>query len=432
MKRKIAASDAVKNIIIVLLMLSAMVLAYMVFTSDSPWTAVSQLFTGRRTEVASAAGEGTETFEVPHPVYIMVTSQSGEHFAAKYDNQVKTYLFSRYSALLGEALGSASKPEKISEEQWQATLMYSNVFFDYVYPVNLSYLADRLGTTVSKGLEDTEAARLCIACDGESLIFAFINVKSGSIYSYSTALSSDILYGSLSQQDTNNSHYSFEMGDDYSYLDRYFIFSDEALSLNSVSVRSPWISEMNIPDLLASFGMSLSAAQEYSESDGSAVYVDGSKRLGIDVRGSILFNAAGSEGALGEKIDADAPKHVYFEQAEALANDVLSRYIGEGKLVCTGGEFSTNPATAVIYLGYNVGGVPVSFTGERYAAKVKFSGGDVVRVELTVREYSLTGTTEAPLPETQAVALASGSGGFPVLFFEDAEGSSGYKWLLLR
>lgn len=434
MKRKIAAADAVKNIIIVLLLLSAIVLAYTVFTpaSDSPWTALSALFSGERNAPANTGAAGTENLEVPAPAYMMLTNQSGEHFAAKYDNQIKTELFSRYLALLGEALGSASAPEKISEEQLRATLMYSSVYFDYLYPLQLSYLADRLGTTVSGGLEDTTASRLCIACDGDRLIFAFINANTGSIYSYSTALSSDILYSDLGRLSMNNSHYAFEMGEEYGYLDRYFIFSDEALTLSSLSVRSKAVSEMDIPRLLNAFGMSERAAQVFAESDGSVVYVDGSKRLGIEVSGNILFSAAGLEGALSEELDADAAKYVYIEQAELLANTAMADYIGVGKLVCTGSEFSSNPSAAVIYLGYTVNGIPVCFTGDRYAAKIKYSGGDIVRAELTLREFGLTGATENPLPEIQAVALASGSGGLPALFYEDAESGGAYKWQLLR
>lgn len=432
MKAKIMASNAIKNITIAVLLVAAVFLAVRAYTysSETPWDLVTGLFSGGDDSAKGSTGAGSDNLEVPVPAYIMITSPSGEHYAVKYGYQLKSDLFSQYSALLGEALGSADSPQKLTEDQWQATLKYSNVFVDYLYPRPLSYLASCLGVKVSDKLADMDASRLCIGCDGDDLIFTFVNSGSGSIYSYSTALDSDILYSQIVQQSMDNSHFAFEMGEEYSYLDSYFIFSDEEISLRSAVISAPAAGDLNIQALLSAFNMSDRASQEYSEGDGSMVYVDGSKSLRVENGGTVVFSAAGADGALSEDLMDTAGKSKYIEQAQSLVSSVILPYSGVGRLTYSGCDLSSSPSTTLVTFNYTLDGVPVTLGAGGSAVTVKYSGGDIIRVEMKLRTYTYTGTQESPLPENQAAALASVTGGFPVLFYEDKESSGSYNWLL--
>lgn len=134
---------------------------------------------------------------------------------------------------------------------------------------------------------------------------------------------------------------------------------------------------------------------------------------------------------MAEELDASAGRSDYIFSAQTLVTTVLSKYIGEARVECAAYEFAADLSSAVISFNYSVDGTPVSRGADNYAATVKYSGGDIVRVELNIRTYTYTGTQVTPLPEAQAAALASVSGGMPALFYEDIEGSGSYNWLLM-
>ena len=66
-----------------------------------------------------------------------------------------------------------------------------------------------------------------------------------------------------------------------------------------------------------------------------------------------------------------------------------------------------------------------------WCAKIRISGGYIVRAELIYRQYTVLSETLSPFSEDMAViAAGQKGGGEPVLVYDDAFGSVSCKWIL--
>lgn len=418
--------DRIKNLVIALLLVSALCLLYQAVFYETASTA--SLSDGGETQSGSTASDAAALSA--KPVYILATGRDGTHTAAKYGREAREKLLGQFSAPLGEALGSAGNPKQVSAAEWQRALAGSGVYFDYLYPQPLSLIASSLGTVPTGVPGDVLSRRLCLSVTGNAVSLYYLSTADGTVFRCSTALSAASLSAKLGDYQGGRAKFAFESGENYAALDPYFIFSGEDATLAAVSASDPLTESGELSRLFDAFGMSSRASAGYIEKGGSVVYVESEKSLRVNSgTGSVLFSVTGKNGVA----IAHSSSLTTAEMISACA-DIAKRSVGSTAGVaelslssCVSNEAAGETDISFVY---SVGGTPVTLQSASPAASFKVSNGMIVRAELYFRRYSYTGETLGFLPEAQAAAIAQADGGEPVLTYNDSGDGTTVSWIV--
>ena len=431
MKDKARLIDMAKNLAIALLSISAVLLLYKATLSGqgSFWGSLEGLFVKNSSSDAVALPEGEETALTSSPVFLLVTAKDGSHYAVKYNYDAKEKLIAQFSGSLGEALGSSGKPEEISVQAWKTALSGSGVFFDYLYPQPLSAIASSLGTKISAETALENARRFYLGKDGESLVLYFISEDNGSIYRCDTVLSFSTLESKISECPLGTANFAFELGKEYASIDPYYIFSHETDPLLAVAVSNPVRDSYDGTGLLAKFNINSRVVSEYTESDGSKVYVDGDKSLRIEASGKVIFSTSGSSGIIINGGSADPTITDTISACSDIVNKSIGLASGAGVVELVNVLNVSSPSSCTVNFRYFLSGIPVTLPGNGYAATFQISNGIIVKAEIYLRNYTLPGGNIVPLPEKQAAVIAETRGGEPVLTYEDKTDSVTCTWI---
>lgn len=431
MKNKVALIEHGKSLLIFLLLISAvfLLLKATLYQPDAIIGRLSAFFGAE--PVASVAEQGTaqSAESAASPRIVLVTTEDGSHYCAKFDSANREKLISQFSSYLGMALGSANTPVQITEEDWRAALKQSGVYFDYIYPQPLSAVASWLGTTLSGEAGEHMARRLYLGSYRDVLCLYYIDENDYAIYRCNTALSFSALAVKLSELPTGGAAFAFEQGESYNALDPYFILSEENTQLRAMSASNPLKDSAATTELLELFGMSSRTTRSVLTNDGSAVYVDGEKSLSLGVSGKLSFTVTEGEGLYVAKSGSELSIGDCIALANSIAQQSIGSMCGEATIGLIGISNPDIPASCTLYFGYFIDGVPVQLSGGASALRAQISSGAVVRVDMVYRSYAYTGEALLPLPEKQACAIASLTGGEPLLRYEDKSDGMSAQWV---
>jgi len=433
MKDKAKLIDVAKNFVIVLLFISAIFLLFKAVTNDSTsvYESLSKLFGGSTGERVVNQTGSVSSGNAASPVFFLTTTEDGSHYAVKYDSQIKEKIVSQFSSYLGEALGTAGTLTEVSKEQWQKALGGSGVFFDYLYPQSLSAIASWLGYETKGEIDSKTARRLFLGNNDGNLILFFINDGDGKFYSSKTTYKFSSLAPKIAEFPIGTAKFAFELDKDYAALDPYFIFSHESVTLRAVTVSNPLREGFDGLDLIGFFGMNSHVAQDYKETDGSEVYVDGEKTLRIEkMSGVISFSVTDNNGIYLNSSSGPLSITDCISACYEIAKSTVEPTFGDAVLGLINVTNALTPSSCRIDFGYFVDGIPVTLPEGGYAASFQISQGAIVKAELNCRKYTFSGGTVPALPEKQATAIADSKGGEPVLTYEDKTNSVNCTWII--
>ncbi len=430
MKDKRKLINSAKSCLIAVLFVTAMLLFYkaVLYESSTDLSKISSLFTGNSAVNTAATSAAKSTELKAEPAFILITAKDGSHYSIKYDSQNKSEMFSKFSVALAGALGSSGEPTQITTSDWQQALRGSGVFFDYLYPQPLAFIANCLGTQIVGGASAKTARRLFLGDNNGNLILLFIDESDGLFYSCTTALSFSTISSKITEFPLGTANFAFELKD-YDSIDPYFILSHENIKLREISTANPLRSDFSVDDLLSLLGMNTHSAYKYSEDDGSDVYVEGGKTLRIETSGKVLFNVTDNDGIPVTGNSADLTIADCLSFCSGIAEKSVGLMSGDGYLGLVNIAKSAVPSSSEIFFGYFVGGIPVSLPGSSYAADFQITGGIITGAELYFRKYTFSGNTIMTLPEKQATAIAQRSSGEPVLIYEDNTNGVSSTWI---
>lgn len=423
--------DKGKNVLICLLLVSAVFLMFkaVVFEPGSVFGRLSAIFGAETGSSTGTYVKNDSLANAAEPMYILITTEDGSHYASKYDNTNKTKLFSQFSSELGEALGSSDEAVKITENEWHNSLKKTGVFFDYLYAQPLSAIATFLGTEVNADFSSYTSRRIFLGgSENDSLYLYFINEADNYFYRCATALSFSALSSAISELPIGNSHFAFEMGEEYEKLDPYFIFSEENSQIRAVSASNPLKDFQSGTALLEIFNMNSRTTSELPEDGKSKVYVDGSKSLRIDASGKVVFSVVGVSGLEIPIKRNELTIDDCISAAFSIVQSTVGVVSGEGSLDLADISGLSSPNSCILNFSYSVAGIPVSLPGSAYAVSVQISGGSIVRVEMQFRQYSYTGEYLYPMPEKMVTAIAKQDGGEPILMYNDSISTVTCSW----
>lgn len=368
----------------------------------------------RRGAAAAAVGGAAETAAsmeaaaALRPRAVLVTAPDGGRTATAWDGETTLLAFRQFSALLGEALGSAGTPEGVSEAVFRAGLDNPGVLIDLgaVYP--LSLLSDWVGTG-GGGAAERSADILYLYLTENAAALSFRD-PDGGWYSCATAAQPEALESRIGDFRAGGAaFFAFEDGR-LEGVEPYTVVTEtlpEITAVSSVSARDG----VDVETLMGAFGLNSYLASSYYDADGALVLMEDGRTLRLGADGTLTYRDSAPEAA------GTAGTVTVVNKAVRLARGSAGVTAGDADLVFAGVEEAEGAYT--VRFDYSVNGIPVrQNTGS--AVEVVVSDGIVRRASAVLRRYARTEAQETVLSMYRAAAVAAArGGGTPELIYED-------------
>ncbi len=420
--------EMAKNVAIVVLLVSALLLAGEVGIFSG--AAAKPQTTSRPAAYVEGAYVAAAT-----PFLIVVTPESGSHTAIAYDEDELSEAYKRFSSTLGQALGSSSEPEQVTQQEWENALSGRGVYFDFYSGQPLDAVARWLDTSISGKAGDNVARRICLALEGDSVVLYYTRTRdTGGVYRCKTAVNASQL-SEISEYIPNGAYYNFEYRNPFEGVDRCAILTANEIAVPGVTVRLPGSGAEAYAELMDIFNIN-SFTEPYVEKDGTVVYVDvdGEATLQITPSGKVTYTRASAGSGNKRTTTLDA-----IEDTRRLCSETMGRYGGDAEFYMsyilrdsgTGEEAEAyaEPQSYTVRYDYRLAGLPVFMSDGQSAAEFVIRNGELIYASIQLREYTVTDEWEHPLPSLQAAAIVRASGGGePVLCYVDDASNVAANW----
>ncbi|MCI8594616.1 MAG: hypothetical protein HFF09_05100 [Oscillospiraceae bacterium] len=404
--RKAHITEWLKNVLIVLLALSAIFLGWRTHLFDD-------LLSGVRTpELPTMSGGAAQDYtEFVRPVNVAVVNENGR-FAALYGIGGTEELLERSAGLLAEALGSASAPQRVERKSWEAALSTApGLYFDLLGEVPLEVLQEWLsGGRSSQPLSGT-VRRLCLTVEqGGGVLLYYINETDGLYYACRTdVLKQGQLASAVSGYVPNGAVFAFEQ-EGYTALNENTLLPGGTPNMPVYTAKNPLASEDSgvAGELLEALDFAQQSNASYVMSDG-VVYRSGADTLRLNTSGEVLYQS-GSAAAPRFPVAAggDGTEWDMVRAAGDVLRDVLLPYVGEGQLFLRSVERTETGGT--VEFGCALSGAEVVLSGGAPMARFTIEDGQIEAFTLWMRTYAAGGETAPVLPLRQAMAAAEARG----------------------
>lgn len=393
-----------KNILIILLLVSALLLGWSSRILGNGAVrfvpALSDLYS-RLTAGANGGGSSSDKpAEASRPIAILITNGQGAHFGAKYDTKDLSDIYGRTGSLFGEALSLPGEPAETDEADWRAALKSAGVYYEYLSPIKLSVLCAWFGAQADGSWGNMTARRMCFTDGTEGGRLYFQDAGTGLFYKAETE-QLDSMEGLADSYGTNSAVFAFEVSG-VELKDPYMLLMTDAVLHPELEAVNPLSNDSVRSQALAGLGVS-EHLKPYTDEDGTLVYVESDATVSLTVNGTIVFRK--SDKAAGSSA-ADEGKAV--ETAYRAVSGTIAKYCGADTSVVLDSVLLQNDGTWAARFVYMIAGGQVFLGQDGFAAQV-IVGSEITEMELRFRSYSTVTGTEVPLlPEIQAAAAAAG------------------------
>lgn len=394
--------EILKNIVIVLLALSVVVLAITVY-SDSTLSGaenlrqlqqrITLLFRDENYRLEYAS-ESLSAATAAKPTVISVRNSFGRQ-TTRYDADALDSAYEALGGLLGEALETAGEAEQIRTIDWRTALQQTGIYYLYSDPLSTQLLS---GWLEVQGSLSAVTDRL-VLCRREDGIYLYCAVSGG--YLRAKTLVDETRFSELVEAcRPDGSAFVLELDTDaYDLLDKESILSMRpAVSIAEVQSENPVDSTM-VTTLASMFGFN-PYGNSYTTSDGTQIYEETTRSLSIAADGTLTVRNSGSQE---DRFLADsATDEALVEYTRALLEQICGGVRADGRLQLTG--LLRSGSEVSLTFDYFVGGIRVQ-NGTTGAARVLFSGTRMSELKVLLRTYTLTGNLHSLLPERQVAAI---------------------------
>ena len=411
--------ETVKSVLIVILCLS---LAFLVWKSG--------LFTGRagggasRGDAQAADGGDTEEYgavsaEAARPAAIVLTGNNGEHRAEKYDRAALNRTYERTGRLFAEAMGSAGEPDQMTADGWHDALQSPGVCFIYMTPVRLSVLDGWLGTEITGLWKEMSARSVCIYSDESGVRFAFADPDTGLMYSCATSLPAEALAEQAENLSPNGACYLFETGRAGGQEDQDILVITDITEHPVISASDPLASSETMKSVLRQFGIDMESGSDYTDSDGTRVFVENDFTVRISGGETLVYRLA--EEPEGRAVSAA----MAIERVRDLLQKTVGQCCGDAEIQFVSAAADPD-GTYHIAFCYTAAGGRI-FTGSSgAAATARVKAGRIAEMTVRFRSYTAGDEQVALMPEIQTAAAAGG--GFVLGYSDTGAGDILPEW----
>jgi len=340
------------------------------------------------------------------PVHVAVTGAYGRYGDTDLVSSDDDFL--SLGDLLKEALGSARTYTTCTQADFLQALDTTSIYYDFLYPLPLSLLADLTGTAVDSNLQ---AQRLILSAHGDQGVRLYLWEPAGNTFRYcGTAISRSDLEQAAGKFELGNAVFAFELAEEdgsYASIDPCSLFLSDSLPQLPVlqGEREPGQTD----SILSALNFNPRTNYRYPESDGTEVVVEGERSLRIHPDGMVSYRSGGESTLSIVSAVPDAPT---LSEAVTGTSALLHKLLdasGDARLYLK--TVQQSDSSTNLLFGYHVNGIPVRFSNGSNAAEVTLTGSTVSSLSLNFRRYTVTGESSLLLPLRQALAIASGGTG---------------------
>ena len=406
----------IKTTLIVLLTASALLLGWQTKVFND-FFSVIPLFGNVAELVRGAAGAGSSEpggvsfMEATRPLVIVITDEHGERYGAKYDTDERNSVYYRTSSILGDALGSASSPLEISENEWRIALSGLGVYFEYLLPVRLSILDGWLGASLPDAMGDASVRRVFVAFDEEMSRVYYQDFDSGLFFVAETASSAGKAQ-ELEIYSTNGALFAFETGVNAAENAPYVLIMPGS-DYSDVLVFSAGSADVLLDLVLDAMGHSNDIYSSYYPNNGMLGRVGTQFNIRVDTFERVFYRQTdNSPSDSEEQLSGD---NEMIERARAIVADTIGKIDSDAEIFYESMVYGENGSRS-LFFGYYIAGGRIYLYEDGYAARITFTDGIVTEVELNFRCFSQNGEYTSLLPER--LALASAGGEFILCYYD--------------
>ena len=426
--RKSRVVEALKDVLIVLLTLSALWLA-----AQTPlMSPLAGLFREEGRQTVVIPGQGVNRAEGALPMAMAANlpaglspaleGTEGVRCGLQYDQAACQELFQRVAGPLVEALSSAGAPERVSRREWERVLTGTlGVYMDFQGQVPAPVLMGWLSGEETPLTAVLRRLVLTVWEDGVDLYYQ--DERDGLCYRCrSEVADSYSLVEALSGLTDNGAFYAFE-SELYQELDPDTLLFPEAPAPAAYNAANPvGAGQETFQALVQDMGFSLNSTSFYSTDE--QVARSGDDQVRLSDRGVAQYQYEGRGGSGLFPVRSQGEAGALFDGVETcrqIALSAMGTRCGEARLYLM--SVQTTEAGWEIDFGYSLDGIPV-LTESGYAARFQVEESEVVQFSLYLRSYTDSGAASLVLPPRQGLAalLARGLAGRELLLTYSAAG----------
>lgn len=420
--RRRQALEWVKNLLIVLLVLSALYLAgrsgvASELSGDASPLSALVAFLQDRTDSNPVQTSGVNRPSMAAQAVRMAVHNGTERFAVQYDTAQTDRLFDDMSGLLGEGLATAQPPVQITEAAWRDALHAPGIYFDFLGSIPLDALYAWLGEGAYNASLTDSARRVLLALnDTGTVCFYYSSGDTRLYYACETSVAyTDHLEKALEGYGGNGGLFAFEYGTGHTYarLDPYVLILP--------TVPSPQVYQVSIPQF--SMGSTqleqLQSALSFRPQSSGAAYTvqgggltirDGHETLTILGDGTVTYHVPAQDASRYpvSGTDQNGTDIQTIEAVRSLAAEACIQTSGPRLYL----KRLAHSAEGVITLtfGYSLNGAEVRLPGDQPAAEFTVRQGQITDYTIRLRSYEATQTHTLLLGELQAAAAMTALG----------------------
>ncbi len=405
MSRHKPISTKIKNIVIVVLLVSAVFLGWKsrLFGNFSARTNDVLDWFGSVGAGGDDTGQAAQFTEASKPMCIVVTNAERDHYGVKYDLDELGVLYGKTVLVFSEALGSASAAGQVSREVWEKALKSQSVYFEYLSPVKLSVLAGWYGSEITGDWGDFSVRRLCVVDGGDQNRLFFMDEDTGDTYAADTMPSGRIADLAVSSG-INSALFAFDVNGGYESPGRYTLLLLDDASHPVVNAVNPLANEDTLNQVLLNLGRGEHDKSSYTDWEGTHFISEGFTIL-LTSDGTFVYQRT------------DTPSDSAAETGESEAIELARRQIAKTIAVTCGvdaavyfNSIEKKPDGGYeVCFSYVVAGGVVHLYADGHAASVTVKDGAVSEMVLYFRNYTVTNETAQLLTEIQAAAASGGT-----------------------
>lgn len=398
-----------QNASILTLSILAVFLLVVVFSYESNGTgAIPSLNTILGPPQGSMPAQSSDLGGMSAPFNMVATSDQGRYGRMLASTTESDLLHS--SNLLLEALGSASNPSVVAQDQFLEALEQTSLFLDYLFPIPSSVLAGWFGADFSS---DIDIRYLLISARVQESASLYLWDGSGDFHRYETAVEyaalADLVLSFRRDDATasNDVAFAFEDPETYGHLSPYTVLSSEAAAAKVLSSSLPDL-VLDVDTLLSMLDFNPHTIARYNLTNGIEV-VEFPRTLRVYNDGVIQYNGSTEAASPLYAIpsDGEAPSEAETLLAvRRLAELLLPEDILLDTAVCFSGIQPTEEGYHITF-DYLVDGIPVYFANGSSALEVETSGGVITAFRLQYRQYTALEDPYRLLPLPQAVHMST-------------------------
>ena len=348
--------------------------------------------------VSGAVAAVVRPTDAVQPQAAMVCGAAGERYGAAYDGETVSAVFSRFSAVVGEALGSSGTPEAVTEAQFRAALDCCGVFLRFYCPQPLELLSGWLGAEAGSTVASSSAGLMLLCAEGDA-VNLYYRTEDAGYFRASTEVSPEVLSGRTAEYADNGARFAFEIPG-LSDCEDFTVIPAGNRTSAVVKYSAPLYGSAETDELLAAMGMNSYLTSSYTEADGTQVYLYEDSILRVSPTGSVLFRRPADSESTAERTLSDG-----VNAAWQIAERCIGAGSGAGTLLFAGTSYDETQRSRTLLLDYAVGGIPVQLASG-HAAELVMQGDTVIQARLQLCRFSSGDETAALLPDLQAHAVA--------------------------